>query len=90
MSQRARPHSELREGAARIARVLALFHDPRRRIRLEAALVAQVYGLTATEAALATALAHGQTIADFARARGCTEQTARSHLKRVREQTCAI
>lgn len=82
-----RPHSELREGAARTARVLALFHDPRRRIRLDAALVAQVYGLTATEAALATALAHGQTVADFARARGCTEQTARSHLKRVLDKT---
>lgn len=82
-----RPHSELREGAAPTARVLALFHDPRRRIRLDAAVVAQVYGLTVTEAALATALAHGQTVADFARTRGCTEQTARSHLKRVLEKT---
>jgi DNA-binding CsgD family transcriptional regulator len=82
-----RPRSTLRGSGSGAARVLVVLHDPRRRVRLDPALVAKVYGLTATEAALATALAEGQTLAEFARARGCTEQTARTHLKRILDKT---
>lgn len=41
------------------------------------------YELTPTEAALACALAEGETVREFAERRGITEQTARGHLKRV-------
>jgi DNA-binding CsgD family transcriptional regulator len=82
-----RPSSELRERGSRRARILALIHDPRRRIRLNPALVAQLHGLTSTEAALATAIAEGHTLAEFAIVRGCTELTARTHLKRILDKT---
>jgi len=43
--------------------------------------------LTPTEAELAAALAEGRTLAEFAEARGCSEQTGRTHLKRILEKT---
>lgn len=82
-----RPESALRGPGSRSARVLAVFHDPRRLVRLRSDLVAELHGLTATEAALATALAEGRTLTEFAIERGCTEQTARTHMKRVFEKT---
>lgn len=78
-----RAHEALR----RSAHVFAIFHDPRRRTRLEPRLVAKIHGLTATEAILASAIAEGKTLAEFAAVRGCAEQTARTHLKRVLEKT---
>lgn len=77
-----RPRSSLRD-ASHTARVLAVFHDPEGRARLPEELLATIHGLTPTEAQLASALAAGQSLAEFADARGCTEQTARTHLKRV-------
>lgn len=82
-----RPKSALR--AERDARVLMVVHDPGKVVSLEPGLVAKLYGLTATEAAIATTLAAGRTLADFARERGCTELTARTHLKRVLDKTGA-
>jgi len=82
-----RPGSALR--AEREARVLAVFHDSRRVVRLDPGLVAKLHGLTSTEAAIATTLAAGGTLADFARERGCTELTARTHLKRILDKTGA-
>ncbi len=84
-----RPGSRFRDEGTRAARVLAVLHDPDRVIRLDPALVGKLHGLTATEAELATALAQGQTLADFADARGCSEQTARTHLKRILDKTGA-
>lgn len=82
-----RPRSRVRELGAARARILAVAHDPDRRVRLEPALVAKVHGLTPTEAALATALAEGRSVTEFATERGCSEQTARTHLKRVLDKT---
>ena len=82
-----RPRNGLREGGPRSARVLAVLHDPERQLRLNPALIAQLHGLTPTEAMLAAAIAGGRTLAEFAAERGCTEQTARSHLKRVLGKT---
>lgn len=58
-------------------------HDPDREVVLDEALVAELHGLTATEAEIAVAIAAGQTLAAIARSRDCTEQTARTHLKRI-------
>ncbi len=82
-----RPRSPIRERASSRARVLAIFHDPQRRIRLRPATVAKIHGLTATEAQVASALAEGRTLAEYAVAHGCTEQTARTHLKRILDKT---
>jgi DNA-binding CsgD family transcriptional regulator len=82
-----RPLSELREHGHRSARVLAVFHDPDTILRLDPGLIAQLHGLTNTEALLASALAQGHSLAQFAAARGCSEQTARTHLKRVLDKT---
>lgn len=84
-----RPRSSIRERDARAARVLVVLHDPDRKTRLDPALVERLFGLTPTEALLAVTLAEGRPLLDFARDRGCTEQTARTHLKRVLEKTGA-
>ncbi len=81
-----RPRSAVRN-EARDARVLAILHDPTRVLRIDQALAAKLHGLTVTEAALAAALAEGRSLADFADDRGCSEQTARTHLKRILEKT---
>ncbi len=81
-----RPRSSLRQGS-RSARVLAVFHDPEARVRLDPRLLVKIHGLTPTEAELASSLAEGHTTSEFARVRGCSEQTARTHLKRVLEKT---
>lgn len=81
-----RPENLVRDNA-RDARVLAILHDPSRVVRIDAGLAAKLHGLTSTEAALASALAEGRTLAEFADDRGCSEQTARTHLKRVLEKT---
>lgn len=82
-----RPRNQIRRAGAARARILAIVHDPDRRVRLEPALVAKVHGLTPTEAALATAVAEGRSVIEFAAERGCSEQTARTHLKRVLDKT---
>ncbi|MBX3220950.1 MAG: hypothetical protein KF795_10545 [Labilithrix sp.] len=81
-----RPQSALRD-TSRAVRVIALFHDPEQHVRLKPNTVASVYGLTATEALLACAIAEGHTLANFASKRGCSEDTARTHLKRILEKT---
>lgn len=83
-----RPANHLRARAAR-ARVMVVFHDPEDRILLEPVTVAAIHGLTPTEAQAAVAIASGKTLAEFSEARGCSEETARTHLKRVLEKTGA-
>ncbi len=69
------------------ARVLVVLHDPSTRVRLNPSLIAKLHGLTATEAATAAALAEGMSLAEIADARGSSEQTVRTHLKRVLANT---
>lgn len=69
------------------ARALVILHDPGSRLHVDRALLRQIYSLTATEAELAGAIAEGAALADFAAARGCSEATARTHLKRIFEKT---
>lgn len=81
-----RPRSSVR-GAMGTARALAVFHDPAVRARLSPELLMKLHALTPAEAALASALTEGRSLAEFAEARGCSEETARTHLKRVLEKT---
>lgn len=66
---------------------LVEMHDPEEGGRVEVSRLASIYGLTPTEALLAAAMAEGGTLASFAAARGCSYQTARTHLKRVLSKT---
>lgn len=58
-------------------------------VRYDPADIAVLFGLTATEAALAAELAAGSSVSEFAEARGIAEGTARQHLKRVLAKTGA-
>lgn len=78
-------HSIMQADAS--ARVLLVVNDPESIRRVDPLLVGRLHGLTSTEALLASALAEGKTLAEFALDRGCSEQTARTHLKRVLEKT---
>jgi DNA-binding CsgD family transcriptional regulator/PAS domain-containing protein len=82
-----RGRSPLRADAESRGRVLVLVHDPGAIVRFRPALVAALHGLTATEAELASCLAEGRSLADFAAERGCTAHTARTHMKRILEKT---
>jgi DNA-binding CsgD family transcriptional regulator len=82
-----RDASIVRRQATAKARVLVVIHDPSRIVHVDRALVAELHGLTATEAELAASLAEGKTLAEFAEARGSSEQTARTHLKRILDKT---
>lgn len=69
---------------------LVVMYDPDLAVRVDVRRLAQRYGLTPTEARVAAAIAEGETLASFSATRGCTEQTARTHLKRVLSKTgCA-
>lgn len=51
--------------------------------QLDAELVAQTYDLTPTEALIAVLLAEGASVGSIANTRGSSEQTVRTHLKRL-------
>lgn len=53
----------------------------------DAQLLRAVYGLTATEASLAMALAQGQTLGAFATVRGVSTHTVRAQLRQVFDKT---
>ncbi len=67
--------------------VMAVIHDPELSVSLDAELIARLYGLTATEAEVAVALAAGHSLSNVAAERGCSEQTVRTHLKRIFAKT---
>ncbi|MGV3623514.1 MAG: helix-turn-helix transcriptional regulator [Archangium sp.] len=72
-----------------LARVMVVLHDPESAVRIEPRLLITLYGLTETEAALASALVSGRSVLQFALDRGTSELTARVHLKRVLKKTGA-
>jgi DNA-binding CsgD family transcriptional regulator len=68
--------------------VAALFvHDPLKRGRHAAQIFREACGLTEAEANLALALQQGTGVADYARTRGLSLNTAYTHLRRVKEKT---
>lgn len=82
-----RPHPRDEDTSSSEGSVLVVIHDPAARVRLSPALISQLHGLTPTEGATAAAIAEGSSPAEIARARGCAEDTVRSHLKRILEKT---
>ena len=83
------PPSGIRERAESRARVLVAIDSSADALRLDPKVIAQLHGLTPTEAVLAAALAEGSIPAEIAAARGTSEHTVRTHLKRVLEKTGA-
>lgn len=79
--------SKVREQTQARGRVLIAFHDPELVTRLDPRIIARIFHLTPTEAELAAALGEGRSLLRFALERGCAEQTARVHLKRLLEKT---
>lgn len=79
--------SRVREQTQARGRVLIAFHDPELVTRLDPRVIARLFHLTPTEAELAAALGEGRSLLQFALERGCAEQTARVHLKRVLQKT---
>ncbi len=67
--------------------VLLLIDDPEDDRTPAAVLLRESYGLTATEAAVATQAAHGKGLGAVARTLGIAPSTARSHLKHVFDKT---
>lgn len=67
--------------------VMLLVTDGEKRVRPNAALLMRLFNLTGAEAALASALAAGKTLAEHAAARGISPETARSHLAAIRRKT---
>ncbi|HVJ94865.1 MAG TPA: helix-turn-helix transcriptional regulator, partial [Labilithrix sp.] len=74
-------------GRAPSEHVMVVINDPERAVTLDASRVASMYGLTATEAEIAVALATGHTLTQIAAERGCSEQTLRTHAKRILSKT---
>ncbi|WP_408589883.1 helix-turn-helix transcriptional regulator [Novosphingobium sp.] len=67
--------------------VMLMLSGPARTAVYDEREIARLFGLTPAEAALAAAMARGETVADYATARGLAEGTARLHLKRVLAKT---
>ena len=64
-------------------RALVLVVDPAARPRLDPDLAARLLGLSPAESRVTAARAAGQTVPDIAAALGCTQNTVKTHLKRV-------
>jgi DNA-binding CsgD family transcriptional regulator len=71
----------------RMAVALLFVHDPLARQRRAAEIFREALGLTEAEANLALALQEGMGVADYARARGLSLNTAYTHLRRIKEKT---
>ncbi|WP_232280898.1 helix-turn-helix transcriptional regulator [Novosphingobium nitrogenifigens] len=67
--------------------VLLMLSRPDAEVCFDAGDIAQLFGLTATEALLAASLAGGASVSEFAETRGIAEGTARLHLKRILAKT---
>lgn len=67
--------------------VMLLVTDDAKRMPPRAPLLRQAFGLTPPEAALATALASGKTVSQYAQTRKIAPSTAQTHLASVRRKT---
>jgi DNA-binding CsgD family transcriptional regulator len=69
------------------ARALVAISDPAERPIIPSKLLKELFGLTRAEATLASALACGQSVSDYAEAARISEETARSHVKKILAKT---
>jgi DNA-binding CsgD family transcriptional regulator len=65
------------------AAMILLLQDPERKIEIDQNIVAHLYGLTAAQARIATALVSGNTIAEICVSLGITRNTAKTLLRRT-------
>jgi DNA-binding CsgD family transcriptional regulator len=77
----------LRAAQGAPAGALAVAFDPARRVRPATGWLREIYRLTRTEARLAALLAEGWSLAECAAAMNITNNTARTHLKRIFQKT---
>ena len=63
--------------------VIVFVSVPENNVTPPAELLEHLWGLTPTEARLAAALVEGRTVSDFLDESGISDNTARTHLKRV-------
>jgi DNA-binding CsgD family transcriptional regulator len=75
--------------ASRTARVVVLIEEPTRRTTAPSAAFAKDHKLSPAEAGLAARLVSGMSLRQAAAAIGISDNTARSHLKRVFAKTGA-
>lgn len=75
------------EDAASEMQVLVVFQKGGPEYALNTNLLSELHGLTTTEAEVAAAIAAGESLKDIALARGPSEPTLRSHLKRIFAKT---
>ena len=81
--------NEAETGLAAIAGqgcALVFVGDPEDRPELPSDAIVRIFGLTPAEAKVATAVASGQTLREYADERGVTENTVRWQFKRVQEK----
>jgi DNA-binding CsgD family transcriptional regulator len=71
----------------REARAAVFVADPERGVRVQADVLQQLWGLTRAEAAIATRLAAGESVADIADALALGGGTVRWHVKNVLGKT---
>jgi DNA-binding CsgD family transcriptional regulator len=76
-----------RAGNQAAAEIIVFIHDPLRRQRAALNILREVFGFTEAEASLAQAIQAGMTVADYARERALSLNTAYTHLRRIREKT---
>jgi len=79
--------SQLYEDAGNNDDVLLFITDPEQRLDVSPEIIARLFGLTASEARLASALSRGDSMEEAAEAMGVTVSTARTYLKQVFSKT---
>jgi DNA-binding CsgD family transcriptional regulator len=70
-------------------RAIAFFGDPDRVTETPESLMQRMFGLTRAEASFASALVAGQSVREYAEREQLSEETVRTHLKRVLAKTGA-
>lgn len=75
--------------AAVVPAAVVFLSDPEREVRGVADLLQSLYGLTPAESAVATLLLDGKRVADIQDVLSITENTARTHVRRVLEKVQA-
>ncbi len=78
-------HSFLGTGTEAMAMIFV--HDPDLQIETQESVLVQLYGLTKAEARLAAILAQGRSIDEACAILGVTQNTTRTHLKRIFSKT---
>ena len=82
------PHELLRPDPGGCA-VAVILHDPEQRLTVAPDSLRAMFGLTPTEASLASDVASGLSLGESAKRRGVRESTVRWHMKRVLAKTGA-